>query len=254
MTEIATKYRVPQQPIPDGDRLYLLYVPLSWARGKFLDGNLKKHDIGVLHQLIEQYSFRDPMTYDQAANDGQGGLTAGNGRLETLCNMYDGGFDAPGKILEVDSDWLIPMIFGADSSTAEEAKAYAIDHNIAPLKGGEFSSYQILSGLFDPSIFDELETMFQSGSETISVDGDDLDSALQALESVQQGSLEVEEFPEEEMERPPGITQGRAIGVVFDDDEWEDWLSVKEQLKVKNDKTAILRLMAIANDHLEVEG
>lgn len=108
--------------------LQIIYVPLAIARR--WDRNFKVHDIPTLKASIVMHGFRDPIEYDAALNDGEGGIVSGEGRLEALGQLYDEAIQTPKYLLDAqDGSWLVPIVFGADSDSQQAAEAYGIDAN-----------------------------------------------------------------------------------------------------------------------------
>ncbi|HEY9764649.1 MAG TPA: hypothetical protein V6D07_19130 [Trichocoleus sp.] len=80
------------------------------------------------------------MEFDAALNDGEGGIISGNGRLEALFQLKAEGAKCPKYVIEDGDEWLVPIVFGADSDSQAAAEAYGIDANgtlVKPLSGEE---------------------------------------------------------------------------------------------------------------------
>jgi len=234
--------------------LKLQQKKLSWAAKYFLDGNAKKHDIGSLYQSIKRYGFRDPLGYDEQLNGGRGGIVEGNGRLETLVQLYQEDRDNPpaGIAKDADGDWLVPIIFGCDSKNEQEAIAYSLDHNLTMLKGGERSPYDILSQDFDIEVFDILSEQFDKGYPTVAIDGDDLDSALKTIEIIDNQSLDFGDDGEiDETQDMGGNRKKFPLAIALEKEDWEDWNSFKESVGLTDDLRAFQRLLGLAQDRGE---
>ena len=125
---------------PVGELLTLRYVPLSQVRR--WERNPKVHDIPGIIEAIKQYGFQNPPKFEQALNNGAGGLAAGNGRLEALAIMQAQGMPAPDGIAldRASGEWAAPVIFGNDLPSQAAAEAFAVDHNNLVMAGGDFTS------------------------------------------------------------------------------------------------------------------
>lgn len=154
------------------------YVPLStvalWER------NPKRHSIGDLAASIERYGFKEIPKYEPRLNNGQGGIVAGNGRIETLAALHQQGKPAPRGIIEQDGEWLVPVTFGVDAVSQEEAEAYGIDSNNLSLSGGDFTAWD-MSKLWGEGYTDILAGLATTGDLPITVDGDALDGLLRGM-------------------------------------------------------------------------
>jgi hypothetical protein len=135
-------------PQKSENAIALHYVPLDQLSSTFLDGNSKKHDTDKIIESILRYGFRDPITFDPALNDGQGGIIEGNGRLESLIEMRDRRMNVPRGLKE---NWEVPILFGVNSASEAEAIAYSVEHNWSVLWGSDADLEQILS-MFDLSV------------------------------------------------------------------------------------------------------
>jgi hypothetical protein len=125
---------------PVGELLTLRYVPL--AQVALWERNPKRHDLPGIMAAIKRYGFQKPPKYDQALNNGAGGIAAGNGRVQALLALQARGDPAPAGIA-VDKQsgvWAAPVIFGNDLADQSAAEAFAIDHNNLVLAGGDFTS------------------------------------------------------------------------------------------------------------------
>lgn len=158
------------------DQLTVRYVPLSqvalWER------NPKLHHLGDLAASIERYGFKEIPKYEPALNDGQGGIVAGNGRIETLAALHRQGKPAPRGIVEQDGEWCVPIAFGVDAASQEEAEAYGLDANNLTLSGGDFTAWD-MARLWSPEYTDILASLATADALPITVDGDALDGLLQ---------------------------------------------------------------------------
>lgn len=259
--ETRAKYNVPEAPQIEGDRLELLYVPLSWARDYFLDDNYKKHDVGVVSESMTEHGYRDPMAFDASANEGKGGIAYGNGRLETLCALYDQGYDCPRFVHEVRDgeqiEWWFQMQFGADSKDHQESVRFAITHNLSTFKGGDFSPVEILEKGFEPGIYDIIQGQLEESSEVIGMDGDDFQSVMESLQLDEQRTLVFDDYEEEDDSSGSQYQSNNgmyALAIALDKESAEDWESFKASVNLTDNKYAFLRLLAIANDYASNDG
>lgn len=171
-------------------------LSLEWLRLDALvemEGNHKLHDIGAICASIRLHGFKDPMKWEHLLNGGEGGLVEGNGRLEALRAMYQGG-DAVPVGLKVDDDgmWKVPIVTGVDALTESEARVYGFDHNILTLGDRVKKLPQILK-MFDAAAEDELPALAAAGHhpQTISV------SDLEAMRLLRQAQAEYDAINEE---------------------------------------------------------
>lgn len=122
-----------------GDELQIHYVSLNSLADKFLEGNSKLHSMSDLGDSIARYDFQDPMKFDSSLNGGNGGIVAGNGRLEWLLWAKDAGQAAPRGIRAKDDEWFVPVIFGVEFKDENEAIAFSISHNLSPMWGSDLT-------------------------------------------------------------------------------------------------------------------
>jgi hypothetical protein len=159
-----------------GNELQIHYVPLKELANHFLQGNSKRHDIGTLHASVDRHAFRDPIAFDVTLNGGKGGILEGNGRLELLCQLREGGFEPPKGITAKDGEWFVPCIFGVDSESEQDAIAYSISHNISPLWGADGLTFIDATKLFDDDLLKaQLTDLAEIDLLPIGISGDDLD-------------------------------------------------------------------------------
>ena len=119
----------------------LEYVPLQQAQMWDWVQNPKEHDLGGIIDSIQRYGFRDPPELDATLD----AFVQGNGRVQALAMMRVHGDDIPKYIGEIDGDWAVPVIFGADAESEAAARAYAIDANNLVLSGGNLGFSEILA-------------------------------------------------------------------------------------------------------------
>ena len=161
----------PVIPATDDELLRLEYVPLDLAM--LWDDNKKIHDTGQLIASIERYGFKDPPKYEPHLNDGRGGIVEGNGRFEALAQMRRDGFPAPRGVAVIDSQWLVPVLFGVDAASEAAATAYGIDHNNLTLAGSLFGAVQI-AALWNDGYVEQLQRLAGDNLLPVSVAQDDL--------------------------------------------------------------------------------
>jgi len=165
---------------PSDEQLRVEYVPVSQA--VLWDKNPKEHDIGTLSEAIAMYGFKDPPKFEPALNGGTGGIVEGNGRIIALRMMMTQGMDRPRGILKTDNgEWAVPILFGVDAESEMLAQAYALDHNLLVLSGGEFTALDA-SRLWNDTLYIEVLTVLAKEDVLpVAVDGDDLDLILETL-------------------------------------------------------------------------
>lgn len=153
--------------------LKLEYVPISATT--LFDRNVKKHDLGKIADSLRKYGFKIAIKWEVKLNGGAGGVVAGNGRVEALRWMQQNGEKPPKGIAIDDSgNWCVPVLFGNDSESEIQARAYAIDDNALTMVGGDFTALDI-SGMYDDNLLDELRELADAQELPIGFDGDDVD-------------------------------------------------------------------------------
>lgn len=153
--------------------LKLEYVPISATT--LFDRNVKKHDLGKIADSLRKYGFKTAIKWEVKLNDGAGGVVAGNGRVEALRWMQQNGENPPKGIAIDDSgNWRVPVLFGNDSESEIQARAYAIDDNALTMVGGDFTALDI-SRMYDDNLLDELRELADAQESMIGFDGDDID-------------------------------------------------------------------------------
>lgn len=159
-----------------GELLDIRYIPLSQA--VLWDENPKEHDLGALAEAFARYGFADPPKYDAQL----GALVYGNGRTHALQLMHKGGEQPPrGVGVLPDGEWAIPVKFGVDAASRNEARAFAIDHNNLTMAGGEYTALD-MSRMWDGDQYlAVLSDLAAQEVAAVTVDGDDLDFLLREL-------------------------------------------------------------------------
>jgi hypothetical protein len=159
------------------DTLDIRYVPLEQVRR--WDRNPKPHDIGGLIESFNRYGFKDPMKFEPTLNDGEGGVVEGNGRTEALMVMRDDGSEPPrGVALAKDGGWAVPVLFGVDAKSIQEAEAYALDHNNLTVLGGYFGP-EWMHRLYDlEGLTELLADLGTQNALPVSIEGEDVDALL----------------------------------------------------------------------------
>jgi hypothetical protein len=154
------------------DQLQLKYIPISSEL--FWDDNPNSHDMGQLAESMETYGFRNPPIWDSNLNGGKGGLVGGNGRNKVLLHMKTQCRKPPRGILEKDSDWLMPVVFGCDAESEAQAVAYAIDDNNTVLGGGNFTALDMANNWDKEKYLQVLQGLAEQDRMPVTVDRDDL--------------------------------------------------------------------------------
>jgi hypothetical protein len=205
------------------DSLKLVYVKLNtislWSE------NPKKHDFGSIIQSIVQNGFRDPPAWDAQLKS----VVAGNGRIEALRIMEKQEYDAPrGILIHEDGGWCVPVLFGIDAASENDARRYAVDHNNLTMMGGDFTLYDIANLWEKRGYLDILNSLAESDGELpITVDYDDLrmlsasDDHNDAIQSEESSQL-LATSPQSDPEDPErGIVFKFSIGAsIFEKDAW----------------------------------
>lgn len=187
------------------DQLTIKYIPLEKA--VFFDRNSKKHDIGLIASLISKYGFKDPPKWEPELNNGEGGIVEGNGRIEALARLKEQGEEPPRGIAIAGDDWAVPVLFGVDCDSEQLARAYALDHNISTMAGGEYTALD-MSRMFDTEKYlAELEDLCSSDAMPVSVDGDDLDLLLEQLTNLTEESEENQQLNTEGIDDVPDVNE-----------------------------------------------
>lgn len=154
--------------------LQIRYVRLSAA--VLWDRNPKRHDLGGIIESIRQHGFRDAPIYDATL----GAIVAGNGRTTALEEMRRS-LDRPpeGVVMDEAGEWWMPMQFGLDAASVEQAEAFGLDHNLLTATGGDLGLPE-LSGLFDHDrLIEVLQASSAAGVRIVSFDPDDVQAILQ---------------------------------------------------------------------------
>jgi hypothetical protein len=169
-------------------KLRLEYVPL--AQAVIWDENPKEghHDLSGIIESIRRHGFRDPPEYDGTID----AIVAGNGRVTALNLLRDRGEECPlyceNSSVHGDGEWIVPILFGADSASMQAAKQYAVDHNLLTLGHSQITADDV-GKMFDAEM---LKSLFQDTAEEdlpLTVSREILD-ALELPEEKQDISLE----------------------------------------------------------------
>jgi hypothetical protein len=161
-----------QPEVPEGP-LQIRYVRLADA--VLWDRNPKKHDMGGIITSIRLHGFRDAPIYDATL----GAIVAGNGRTTALAQMREGGEGAPhGVVVDRNEEWWLPMQFGIDARSREQAEAFGLDHNLLTATGGDLGFTELV-GLFDHDrLVEVLQSSVEANVQVVSLDPDDLEALL----------------------------------------------------------------------------
>jgi hypothetical protein len=162
----------------DDDLLTLKYVPLrnveQWAR------NTKKHDIQKIILSFERHGFKDPLKFEPALNNGDGGIVEGNGRDIALKTMFNQNPKKPPRgIIIQDKDWMVPVLFGVDARSQAAAESYGIDHNNLTMAGSDFEFMDVMK-MWGDSTAEMLRGLGKANEMPVSVSSEDLDALLNA--------------------------------------------------------------------------
>lgn len=162
-----------------GEALNLFYVRLSSVN--LWEENPKKHAMGNIIESIQKNGFRDPPAWDEKLK----AVIEGNGRIEALQLMEREGYDLPRGILKHKTEgyWCVPVLFGIDSESKDDARRYAIDHNNLTVLGGDFTLYDVAKLWERDGYLDILSSFENSDNFPISVDREDFTILLNMVES-----------------------------------------------------------------------
>lgn len=166
------------------EQLQLLYVSISDLR--FFDRNAKTHDIEKIKRSLLRYGIKQPLRWEPTLNDGAGAIGAGNGRLEALNAIRQDGGDPPrGVVVAPDGDWLIPVLYGVEAATEQEAQSYAIDDNNLTFAGAGLTLEEVARFYDEDRFYRLLEDLDLEGVSPVSVDSDELLALLAQIEADQ---------------------------------------------------------------------
>lgn len=159
------------------ERLQVRYVALDTL--VLWDRNPKRHDPEQLALSIRRYGFKDPPKFEPSLNGGRGGIVEGNGRAEVLRAMQEAGEEPPRGIgVDAEGAWAVPVLFGVDARSRQEAEAYGVDHNALTL-GGSGLAVEDLLRLFDEEALEGLLRDAPDASELlVSLGADDVAALL----------------------------------------------------------------------------
>ena len=160
------------------ERLEVRYLPLSrldaWVH------NPKRHDLDRIAESIRRHGFKDPVRLEPTLNGGTGGIAEGNGRVETLRRLKAAGEPPPrGVVADGDGEWHVPTVAGVDARTADEASAYAVDHNALVLAGSNLAFEDLLQIWDEAQLKALLSTSPDTAALLVSFDTSELDALLQ---------------------------------------------------------------------------
>lgn len=153
-----------------GDEITVRYVSLGMLRQYYLVNNPKLHSIESIVRAFQIHGFRDPIEFDPNLNAGEGGVVAGNGRLEALATMFDRGDPIPRGIKPVENDWLVPLQLGVAAGSEAAAMAYALDSNNLGLVGAGFTTTEIAKLWDEDGYVDILKALSEQDVLPVSVD------------------------------------------------------------------------------------
>lgn len=155
------------------------FLPINEAYKLRWDENPKEHDIGSIAESISRHGLVELPKFDATL----GSIVAGNGRIEALVMMHRTNHEPPrGIVVDDDGTWLVPVLYGVDATSADEAIAYAIDSNNLVLAGGDFTPLQAAK-MWKTGIYEvKLIELALRGVSPVSVRADDLDALIRLRE------------------------------------------------------------------------
>jgi hypothetical protein len=159
-----------------GEALEFRYVDVDLVIEMRWEDNPKKHDFGVLDQLIEENGFVDPPKFDAKLE----GFVFGNGRSHVLAERRRRSRPRPRGVLEhpETGKWYMPVLFGVDAVSRAAAARFAIDHNNSTLLGGDFGPQDLARMWDDVGYKAVLADLAAQDALPVTVDGEDLDAIL----------------------------------------------------------------------------
>ena len=214
--------------------LKLEYVPISATT--LFDRNAKKHDLGKIADSLRKYGFKTAIKWEVKLNDGAGGIVAGNGRVEALRWMQRNGENPPkGIAIDNSGNWRVPVLFGNDSESEIQARAYAIDDNALTMAGGDFTALDV-SGMYDDGLLDELRELADAQESMIGFDGDDIDLLIDlSLGESAELTQEQRGSSVKDSEENYNSSSVRQIILVFSVEDYNDFIDKIGEIKIKTD-------------------
>lgn len=162
-----------------GELLTIRYVTLDQALAWRWGENPKRHDLERMVASIRTHGFRDPSIYDGSLD----GIPAGNGRLEALEHLRDGGEEAPrGVGLDADGVWHVPIVFGVDAPSRLMAERFGVDHNNLTVVG--FSAEEVSRLWRQDDYLSLLKRLADGDALPLTVPDDDFQTLLALLDPV----------------------------------------------------------------------
>jgi hypothetical protein len=161
------------------DRPELVWVPVREASNLLWVDNPKIHDMQAIINSISAHGFQAIPKFDhnlKSTGGTKGAIKDGNGRIEALSIMENGGtHELPrGLAVEVGTGkWVMPILTGTDATSVAMAQAYAIDANNVGMLGGDISPEDIASQ-YTEGYKDILATLARADTLPISVPHNDL--------------------------------------------------------------------------------
>ena len=160
-------------------KLEIRYIPLADA--VLWEDNQKLHDFGALVTSIKRYGFRDAPIFDETLKC----IVAGNGRITTLAMLKKGGEKPPkGITLDPTGEWLVPIQFGINSPTKENAESFALDHNNLVLPLSEMSPSEVAK-MYDTGYAKLAQRLTTSSEPPISITATEARDLLAGIEPTQ---------------------------------------------------------------------
>ena len=214
--------------------LKLEYVPISATT--LFDRNVKKHDLGKIADSLRKYGVKTAIKWEVKLNDGAGGIVAGNGRVEALRWMKQNGENPPkGMAIDNSGNWCVPVLFGNDSESEIQARAYAIDDNALTMVGGDFTALDI-SRMYDDNLLDELRELADAQESMIGFDGDDIDLLIDLdLDKSTELTQEQRGLNVKDSEEDYNSSSVRQIILVFSVEDYNDFIDKIGEIKIKTD-------------------
>ena len=111
--------------------LDLRYAPIDALEAD--PENPKTHDVDEIVAAIRRFGFLDPVLHDGRT----GRLIAGHGDRSALLALRESDEEAPSGIRVGETgEWMVPVVYGWESTSDDEARAALVSLNETTIRGG----------------------------------------------------------------------------------------------------------------------